>query len=138
MSYTEKREELVRRALQARSQAYAPYSHFFVGAALLSEDGSIFEGCNVENCSYGLTVCAERSAVVNSVVAGVKHWKAIAIASKGGVTPCGACRQFLAEFGTELEIILVDSEHPDRLQSFLLSDLLPFHFTPSRLRSESF
>lgn len=93
--------ELAAAALAVRDQAYAPYSHFAVGAALLAADGRIFTGCNVENLSFGLTICAERSAVVQAVAAGCREFAALAVAAdtREPVSPCGACRQVLAEFG---------------------------------------
>ena len=94
-------DKLQEAALQAASTAYAPYSHFRVGAALLAEDGTIITGCNVENRSYGLTICAERSAIVQGVSRGYRSFIALAIAtpdSNDPVGPCGACRQVLSEF----------------------------------------
>jgi cytidine deaminase len=125
--------ELAEQAFQAMGKAYAPYSHFQVGAALLTESNTVVSGCNVENCSYGLTICAERTAAAYAVSQGLIQWKAIAIASAGGVAPCGACRQFLAEFAPDLTIILVDSSKrlPPVVTS--LTDLLPNRFTPARL-----
>lgn len=101
-------ELLVRHAIEARDQAYAPHSHFYVGAAVLTHDGPIYNGCNVENASYGLTICGERVAASSAIAAGHRGWRAVAIASLGGVMPCGACRQFLAEFGTDVSVICVD------------------------------
>ncbi len=89
--------DLVQSALKARAQAYAPYSRFQVGAALLTKSGAIVPGANLENASYGLTICAERAAVGNAIVAGHRDFLAIAVASETGVTPCGACRQVLHE-----------------------------------------
>jgi cytidine deaminase len=93
-------------ALAVQARAYAPYSQFQVGAALLGGDGRIFSGCNVENASYGLTVCAERNAVFAAVASGVRTFRAIAIVSSADVpiTPCGACRQVLAEFAPSFEV----------------------------------
>ena len=98
--------ELEKAAEKARENAYAPYSKFFVGAALLADDGRIFVGVNVENASYPLSVCAERNAIAAAVVAGARTFKAIAIASRGPdpATPCGGCRQVLAEFTPSFEI----------------------------------
>ena len=92
---------LISAATAARLQAYAPYSNFQVGAALLAKDGRIFTGCNVENLSYGLTICAERNALFAAVTAGVREFDAIAIVAdtREPVSPCGACRQVMAEFG---------------------------------------
>ena len=94
-------QELLTAATAARLAAYAPYSHFQVGAALLAKDGRIFTGCNVENLSYGLTICAERNAIFSAVAAGVREFEAIAIVAdtREPVSPCGACRQVMAEFG---------------------------------------
>ena len=94
-------QELLTAAAAARLAAYAPYSHFQVGAALLAKDGRIFTGCNVENLSYGLTICAERNAIFSAVAAGVREFEAIAIVAdtREPVSPCGACRQVMAEFG---------------------------------------
>ena len=106
------RQEQIRRAELAKSKAYAPYSQFHVGAALLTDDGTIFEGCNVENGSYSLTICAERNAVFQAVQAGKLKFRSIAITSDhhGILTPCGACRQVLSEFAPDIELILASSE----------------------------
>lgn len=100
-------EVLIEAALKARKQAYAPYSKFAVGAALLSDRGEVFIGCNIENISYGLTICAERVCVSNAVQAGHQKFTAIAVVSdsKEPVVPCGACRQVLAEFAPELRLV---------------------------------
>ena len=94
-------KSLIATATAARLAAYAPYSNFQVGAALLAKDGRVFTGCNVENLSYGLTICAERNAIFAAVAAGVREFDAIAIVAdtREPVSPCGACRQVMAEFG---------------------------------------
>jgi len=120
--------ELVAAACVARRKAYAPYSKFQVGAALATDAGEIFGGCNVENISFGLTNCAERVAVQTAIAAGARKFVAIAIASTGGVSPCGACRQVLAEFGDELTVLLVDVERPDQINITTLAELLPGAF----------
>jgi cytidine deaminase len=120
-------QSLVRAALEVRLRAHAPYSNFQVGAALLAEDGEVFEGCNVENASFSLTLCAERVAAVAAVTAQKRNWQAIAIASTGGVTPCGACRQFLSEFGRDLLVICVNAQSRS-IQMYQLSELLPHAF----------
>lgn len=125
-------EKLVRHACEVRDQAYAPHSHFYVGAALLMNDGQIVVGCNVENASYSLSICAERVAASAAVAAGYRSWRAIAVASLGGVTPCGACRQFLSEFGSDVTIILIDVLDGSR-QTRKLSQLLPDAFDGSSL-----
>jgi cytidine deaminase len=123
------RPELLAAAGNVRRQAYAPYSNFQVGAAVQTDDGQIFIGCNVENASFGLTLCAERAAVLAAVAAGHRKLVAIAVASSGGVTPCGACRQVLAEFAQELVVLLVDVDHPDRVRQVTLAALLPEPFS---------
>ena len=119
-------DELVRSALEIRQQAYAPYSKFLVGAAVLSDDGTVFTGANVENASYGLTICAERVAA--AVAAGQRKITAVAVATAGGAAPCGACRQFLAEFGGSMDVLLVDVNRPENVKQMSLADLLPEQF----------
>jgi len=119
---------LIRRALTAQKNAHAPYSKFRVGAALLTKSGQVYTGCNVENASYGLTICAERVALTKAVSEGHRQFQAIAVVCPSAKpTPCGACRQFLAEFG-DLEIICADSRKLKRVQSYRLSELLPHAF----------
>ena len=122
------RQQLIDTALAAREQAYAPYSEFLVGAAVLTSDGRIFSGANVENASYGLTICAERVAATTAVATGCRELVAVAVATPGGYTPCGACRQVLAEFGGEMQVLLVDSENQENVQEFTLDELLPGQF----------
>ncbi|MEM1228678.1 MAG: cytidine deaminase [Planctomycetota bacterium] len=123
-------QRLVSSAVNARDHAYAPHSHFYVGAALLMHGGTIVSGCNVENASYSLTQCAERTAVCSAVVKGYRSFRAVAIASVGGAMPCGACRQVLAEFGLDLLVITVDViDGAQRTTS--LARLLPDAFSPS-------
>jgi cytidine deaminase len=124
--------ELVRRAREVMENAYAPYSHFHVGAAIEADDGSIHVGCNVENASYGLTICAERMAVGAAVAAGRRRLRRVAVASavEPPATPCGACRQLLAEFGLDMEIVAAGPESERR---FLLRELLPEAFTRESL-----
>ena len=124
--------QLVRAATEARDQAYAPHSHFYVGAALLMPDGEIVVGCNVENASYSMTLCAERVAAASAVAKGYRSWRAIAIASVGGVMPCGACRQFLAEFDVDIPVYVVDVIDGER-QVRKLSQLFPEAFDRSSL-----
>ncbi|MES2503309.1 MAG: cytidine deaminase [Myxococcota bacterium] len=121
-------KHLIERAKHARSLAYAPYSNFQVGAALLTEDGTIFEGCNVENSSFGLTVCAERSALLSAVSQGHRAFKAIAVITQTNppASPCGACRQVLAEFAPNLPIIIASTD--GQIAETNLSDLLPMQF----------
>ena len=127
---------LIRAATEARDQAYAPHSHFYVGAALLMHDGEIVIGCNVENASYSMTLCAERVAAASAVAKGYRNWRAVAIASVGGVMPCGACRQFLAEFGVDIYVFVVDVIDGER-RTRKLSQLLPEAFDNSSLPEKS-
>lgn len=121
-------EQLRKAAGEVRQRAYAPYSNFLVGAALLTDSGLIFQGCNVENASYGLAICAERSAISSAVAAGCQRFRAVAIVSRGGVTPCGACRQVLTEFGLDIEILLFDADSNELKSRFLSGELLPGAF----------
>jgi len=133
---TEQRiRELIEAATAARARAYAPYSRFNVGAAVLGADNQIYLGCNVENASFGLTICAERVAVTNAVAHGCREFVALAVVAEtdsGPVTPCGACRQVLAEFSPHLTVICADGKNPPQI--IKLDDLLPhrFEFGPRR------
>jgi cytidine deaminase len=118
---------LIQSASEVRLRAHSPYSGFAVGAALLCDNGDVFVGCNVENVSFSLTICAERAAAATAVAAGQRSWTAIAIVSSGGVTPCGACRQFLAEFASDLRVICVDASSSSG-REYTLSQLLPQAF----------
>ena len=117
--------QLIARAIEARERAYAPYSRFQVGAAIECADGSVFVGCNVENLSYGLTMCAERVAVGAAIAAGKKVFTRIVIVADTDdvISPCGACRQVLAEFHPAMAIISANLRA--RAQEFSLADLLP-------------
>lgn len=123
------RENLCEQAVAAMSRAYAPYSNYAVGAAVLMDSGQTYLGCNIENASYGLTICAERNAVANAVSQGERKLLAVAIATRDGGSPCGACRQVLAEFaeGT-LEVFLVNAAG-QVLAEYTLDDLLPNRFS---------
>jgi cytidine deaminase len=125
--------KLVAQASAARDKAYAPYSQFRVGAALLTESGDIFTGCNVENASYGLTNCAERTAVYKAVSEGHTKFQAIAVVTdlKQYASPCGACRQVLVEFGPDIQVIMGDGEGKFFVKTS--SQLLPFSFTSEQL-----
>ena len=122
------REALIELAIASSRNAYAPYSNFNVGAAVLCADGEVFPGCNVENSSFGLTICAERVAVSSAIATNRAEFVAIAIASKNAASPCGACRQFLNEFNRELAILLVDLEDGKLKKETVLSELLPDSF----------
>lgn len=120
-------KELMKMAIEARQNAYAPYSHFAVGAALLAESGKVYTGCNIENASYGLTCCAERNAIFAAVGAGERRFKMLAVAadSPEPVAPCGACRQVIAEFGIPLVIM---GNLKEKTKTMTAEELLPYGF----------
>ncbi|HSP87448.1 MAG TPA: cytidine deaminase [Ignavibacteriaceae bacterium] len=127
--------QLAEKAIEAKSKALPPYSNFHVGAALLTDDGKIYLGANIENSSYSLTVCAERVAVFKAISEGERKFKTIAIASDdaGFCSPCGACRQVLNDLcGSEIDVILVNQKK--ELKILKLADLLPLPFGDSNLR----
>jgi cytidine deaminase len=120
--------KLLAAAKKVQRRAHAPYSKFHVGAALLTKSGKVYTGCNVENASYGLTICAERVAITKAVSEGHRQFKAIAVvAPSNALSPCGACRQVLAEFG-DMVVVCADSRNPRRMRLNLLSELLPHTF----------
>lgn len=129
-------KQLINEALNARNYAYAPYSQFMVGAALITEDDSVYTGCNVENASYGATNCAERTAIFKAVSEGERLIKAIAIV--GGVKdgdmtyayPCGVCRQVLREFSNPCELVIIVAKNQDDYKTYSLEELLPESFGP--------
>jgi cytidine deaminase len=125
--------DLYDRACEALKNAYAPYSGFSVGAAILTEDGNVFTGVNIENASFGATICAERTACVKAVSEGHRDLRACAVASSNGKAPmCGICRQFLSEFSPEMDIITGESR--DDLECVKLSELLPDHFDAEKMK----
>ncbi len=128
----EQRTELIHQAQEARQRAYAPYSNYRVGAALLTKSGKLFTGCNVESAAYPTSMCAERVAVFKAISEGEREFAAIAVVTSNGGPPCGACRQVLAEFGLETVVLVADTagklKHEARL-----SDLLPGAFGPGDL-----
>ncbi|TWT90417.1 Cytidine deaminase [Pseudobythopirellula maris] len=120
---------LVAAALGVRDKAYAPFSQFYVGAAVLGDDGKVYSGVNVENSSYGLTICAERIAAGAAVTGGAKRLAGVAVATEGAHRPCGACRQFLYELAEETTpVLLVDSATGEVAHRLTLGDLLPGGF----------
>jgi cytidine deaminase len=124
-------QELVAQAAEVRAHAYAPYSHYPVGAALLGKSGRVYTGCNVENASYSLTICAERAAVAQAVCAGERAFEAIAVVTANGGAPCGPCRQTLAEFGLDTRVLIATPERI--LTTTTVGELLPRAFTPQDL-----
>jgi len=124
-------QELLAAACAARERAYAPYSRFKVGAALRAASGRIYTGCNVENVSFGGTICAERTAIVKAVSEGERQFEAIAVVTQTGISPCGICRQVMLEFAPTMTIIIADTQGNVRVTS--LPELLPDPCTPARL-----
>ncbi len=125
------RRALLDAATAMLKQAYAPYSNYPVGAALLAENGVIYAACNVENASFGLTVCAERNAIFQMVADGCQRILAIAVINENGGSPCGACRQVLVEFSADIPVVLADTK--GGLRTTTLYTLLPDHFGPDNL-----
>jgi cytidine deaminase len=129
MSLSPAEQALVQAARESRAHAYAPYSGYAVGAAVLTDDGRVFAGCNVENTSYGLTICAERVAVFNAVASGARRLVAAVVCTPDGGTPCGACRQVLLEFANTPESFALWVVSPDRIIArYTLAELLPHGF----------
>jgi cytidine deaminase len=124
------KQDLVRAAAKARQRAVAPYSHFKVGAALLTRSGGVITGANVESASYGLTCCAERVALFNALTAGKRNFIAVAVVARapGGPMPCGACRQLLAEYAPGAAVWVADSRALRTVREFTVRELLPAAF----------
>ncbi len=128
-------ERMIKAALKVKKNAYAPYSRFYVGAALLSNDGKIYVGCNVENSSYGMTMCAERNAFFKAISDGARGFKAIAVVSDdtGHTMPCGACLQVMSELaGENLDIVTADQT--GQIKTMKLRELLPHPFFTEKLK----
>jgi cytidine deaminase len=136
MLHSEATEQLVAAARRARERAYAPYSNFTVGAAVMCADGRVFEGCNIENASYSVTICAERTAIFAAVSAGCRQIDAVAIAGPGAepLSPCGPCRQVMLELAPDAEVIMAGSE---RHRTRTVRELLPDAFGEKDLRGRS-
>ena len=132
----ELRNALIQAAVEARKWAYAPYSHYPVGAALLTDSGRIYDGVNIENAAFPTTICAERVAIFKAVSEGEKHFTAIAVATSNGGYPCGSCRQVLAEFGLETRVLIANTEG-QLVQEASLAELLPGAFRPEHLVDDS-
>jgi cytidine deaminase len=130
-------KQLIKKAIQAKSKAIATYSKFHVGAAILASNGNIYQGANIENASYGLTICAERTAVFQALLEGERKFDAIAIAgdSENYLPPCGACRQILMEFcGKNLKVIMINLKGESKTMK--ISELLPLSFGEEFLKNE--
>lgn len=126
------KNELIQRAQQARAAAYAPYSGYSVGAAVLTSKGNLYSGVNVENASYPLSMCAERVAVFQAVTAGDRDIEAVAVVTENGGSPCGGCRQVLSEFGLDAELYMVDGAGEIVVDTTVRA-LLPHAFGPGDL-----
>ena len=133
MLTVELRNKLIQTAVEARKWAYAPYSNYPVGAALLTVSGRIYDGVNVENAAYPTTICAERVAVFKAVTEGERDFQAIAVVTENGGSPCGSCRQVLAEFGLDITVLIADIEG-NLVEEIAMVDLLPLAFTPQDLK----
>jgi cytidine deaminase len=129
-------QSLIRSAIDATRNAYIPYSHYPVGAAQLARDGKVYQGCNVENASYPVTICAERVALVKAVSEGQRQFDAIAVVTSNGGSPCGMCRQMLYEFAPNLRVILAKLDGT-LVYDGILSELLPRGFGPDSLPHDS-
>lgn len=126
---------LIQAARDARERAYAPYSQYLVGASVQGSDGNIYSGCNVENISYGLSICAERNAIFQMVAAGCRELTAVAVVTKDGGTPCGACLQVMSEFVGKGEQVWVHcASEGVECNSILLSDMIPYGFRSDEVR----
>jgi cytidine deaminase len=124
-------DELIASAKAARELAYAPYSNFKVGAALLGKSGRVYTGCNVENAAYGPSMCAERTAIFKAVSEGEREFEAIAVVTENGVSPCGTCRQVMMEFAPDMTVFISNTRGNTRITT--VRDLLPDGFTPNHL-----
>ncbi len=130
------RDKLVRQAQAARGRAYAPYSNYPVGAALLTTSGRIYDGANIENAAYPVTICAERVAVFKAVSEGEREFVAVAVVTANGGSPCGSCRQVLAEFGLDTTVLIADKDGQVILET-TVRELLPGAFRPGDLVRET-
>ena len=129
---SETKQNLIDAAVHARQWAYAPYSHYAVGAALITASGKIYDGVNIENAAYPTTICAERVAVFKAVSEGEREFLGIAVVTSNAGSPCGSCRQVLAEFGLETVVLIANAEG-ELVQEMTVGELLPGAFTPKDL-----
>jgi cytidine deaminase len=129
---TEMRDKLIQTATQVRRWAYVPYSHYAVGAAILTDSGKIYDGVNIENAAYPSSICAERVAVFKAVSEGERAFVAVAVVTENGGTPCGACRQVISEFGLDTLMLICNTEGKVAMEC-TIADLLPGSFGPEDL-----
>ncbi|KAF0110904.1 MAG: cytidine deaminase [Chloroflexi bacterium] len=125
-------KKLIETAINARQWAYAPYSHYTVGASVLTASGKVYEGVNIENAAYPTSICAERVAIFKAVSEGEKEFTAIVVATENGGSPCGSCRQVMAEFGLATQVLIIDAGGKIHMES-TVEGLLPGAFTPKDL-----
>ncbi len=126
-------ERLVEVARQARAQAYAPYSHYSVGAAVQTASGKVYSGCNIENAAYPTSMCAERVAIFKAVSDGEHHMVALAVVTSNAGSPCGSCRQVLSEFATDDAVVLLAPAEGDGYKEYTMKQILPDRFGPEHL-----
>ncbi len=127
-------EKLLDAARQARQDAYAPYSHYPVGAAVQAKSGKIYTGCNIENSAYPTSICAERVAIFKAVSAGERELIALAVVTSNGGSPCGACRQVFSEFAPDDALVLLSDARGNRRKQFTMKEILPDRFGPQQLK----
>lgn len=133
MINTETQEKLIQKAVEAMREAYAPYSEYAVGAAVLTDTGEIYDGINIENAVYPLTICAERVAIFKAVSEGERSFKAIAVATRNGGSPCGSCRQVMAEFGLDTIVLIADADGT-LVNTATVAELLPLAFSEADIK----
>ncbi len=127
-------EKLIRAARAARKHAYAPYSHYAVGAAVLAKSGTVYAGCNVENAAYPTSLCAERVAIVKAISEGECELVALAVVTSNAGSPCGACRQVFSEFAGDDAVIVLATARGNRRKKFSMKQILPDRFGPEHLK----
>ena len=135
LTSTEK-QNLIKQAMAAREQAYAPYSQYTVGTAVLTAEGNVYTGCNIENAAYPSSMCGERVAIFKAVSEGHRNIVAIAVVTRNGGSPCGGCRQVMREFGSDGMAVLIADAHGNLLDEMTLAELLPRSFGPEDLEQE--
>jgi len=132
---SEMQEKLIKTAVEARKSSYSPYSHYAVGAALLTRSGRIYDGTNIENAAFPVTVCAERVAIFKAVSEGERDFEALAVVTGNAGTPCGSCRQVMAEFSLDMLVLIADAQG-NLQRTMTVAELLPGAFIPNDLQPE--